>query len=217
MDERLLKARARESLAGNWPLAIGVAALAVILGGLGAHFLPNDIHDFPIPLRGEWTLVEGFSLSLKNGIFSLCAFLIGGVLDLGYSLFALNLHDRKEAEFSDLFSQFHRFTDGFLQQLLRYIYVALWSLLLVIPGLIAHYSYAMTPYLMLDHPDLTPSQAIAASKQLMNGHKGELFTLRLSMFGWFLLSLLTMNLGFLALNPYIKLSEAAFYRQLTTQ
>lgn len=214
MDNRLLKAQARDALSGKWLTAILVAAIAVIVGGLGYTVFPN--FSWEIPLSQDIPLTENFRISFKDGIFGLSALILGGVLDLGYSQFANKMLDKQEAGVSDLTSQFHRFGDGFLQQLLRHIFVVLWSMLFVIPGIIAHYSYAMTPYIMLDQPELTPSQAIAESKEIMKGHKADLFILHLSMLGWAILSVLTLNLGFLALNPYLKLSEAAFYRQLTT-
>ncbi len=217
MDERLLRAKARENLAGKWPLAIAVAAVAVILGNLGAYFLPEFSHSFTIPLDGELELIEGLRISFKDGIFGLAAFILGGVLDLGYSHFMLKLHDGQKAEFKDLFSQFNRFGNGFVQMFLRKLYILLWGLLFIIPGIIAGYSYSMTPYIMLEHPELTPSQAIRASKEMMNGHKGEYFVMSLGFFGWILLAVLTTNLGFLALNPYVKATEAAFYRSLSAQ
>lgn len=217
MDERLLKAQAREALAGKWWTAILVAAVATIVGSLGHTIFPDDdIYRVFNKASREIYLTDTLRFSFKNGIFGIAAFIMGGVLDLGYSQFANKMLNKQDASFQDLTSQFHRFGDGFVQMLLRNIYTALWTCLLIIPGIIASYSYAMTPYIMLDQPELSPSQAIAESKEMMKGHKGELFTLHLSMLGWSILSVLTLNLGFLALNPYLKLSEAAFYRQLTT-
>ena len=81
--------------------------------------------------------------------------------------FNLALIDHKDAQVSDLFSQFHRFGDGFLLSLLTAIFVTLWTLLLIIPGIIAGYSYAMAPYILYEHPGLRPMDAIKASKELM--------------------------------------------------
>ena len=72
----------------------------------------------------------------------------------------------------------------------------------------------MTPFLMADHPNLTASEAISASKQMMDGHKGRLFWLDLTFIGWSILSALTFNLGYLFLNPYMNAAHAAFYRDL---
>ena len=119
--------------------------------------------------------------------------------------------------FADLFSQFDRFGTGFAQQFLRALYTCLWSLLLVIPGIVKGLSYAMTPFILEEHPEMTASEAIKASMKLMDGHKMDLFILGLSFIGWSLLACLTMGIGFLFLNPYINAAYAAFYRSISGQ
>lgn len=228
MDERNFRAVARERLSGEWGVSIAVAAVAALLGGLvvGISFLP-DLETI-VSLRIPWLteFFEKLSEPLKYGRFSLrfnlgtgslfgfAAMIIGGVLQLGYAKFLLAQHDGRPHEFGDLFSQFDRFGAGFVQSFLRNLYVFLWSLLFIIPGIIAGYSYAMTPYLMVDFPQLTASEAIEKSKELMDGHKGDLFVLDLSFFGWAILCMLTANIGNLWLNPYRNAARAAFYREL---
>ena len=161
--------------------------------------------------------IGNFTLSLRNGIFSLTAFLIGGVLQMGYAGFLLKQHDGKETDFRDLFSMFDYFGTGFAQRFLRSLYVTLWSLLFIIPGIIKEYSYAMTPFILAEHPNLTASQAIQLSEQMMDGHKADLFILELSFIGWDLLAAVTLNLGNIALNPYKIAARATFYRQLQAE
>lgn len=228
MEAKVLRARARANLAGNWGISIGIAALAALLGGLliGSSFLPSIHAEIPIhfPLLDELSseLEEGlrigkFTFSFRSGIFGFAAFLLGGTLQLGYARFLLKQHDGEAVEFNDLFSQFHRFGTGFAQQFLRSLYVTLWSLLLIIPGIMKHYSYAMTPFILTDHPELTASQAIERSMELMDGHRMDLFILELTFIGWDFLAALTLNLGYLALNPYENAARAAFYRQLLAE
>ena len=81
----------------------------------------------------------------------------------------------------------------------------------------AHYKYAMTPYIMADHPELTASEAIEHSKQIMDGHKWELFVLHLTFLGWDLLAALTLGVGNLVLNPYKNAAEAVFYQRLCSR
>ena len=95
------------------------------------------------------------------------------------------------------------------------LYSFLWSLLLVIPGIYASYGYAMTSYILAENPDLTAREAISRSKQLMDGHRLDLFILQLSFIGWAILSALTLGIGSLWLNPYTEAATAAFYRNLT--
>jgi len=228
MEAKTLRARARANLAGNWGVSIAIAVVASLLGGLitGSSFLPSLNAEIPVsfPLleRLADTLNQGIKIgnltfSFRSGIFGFAAFLIGGVLQLGYAGFLLKQHDGKETRFGDLFSQFDRFGTGFAQRFLRILYVTLWSLLFIIPGIIKEYSYAMTPFILADHPNLTASQAIDASKEMMEGHKMDLFILSLTFIGWDLLAALTLNLGYIALNPYQNAAYAAFYRQLQTE
>ena len=126
-------------------------------------------------------------------------------------------YDRKERQVRDLFSQFDRFGQGFLQSLLRALYIILWALLFVIPGIIKAYSYAMTPFIMAENPEMTAKEAINASKVLMDGHKWELFCLDFSFIGWYLLCVPTLGIGAFFLNPYTNAAYTAFYRHITYQ
>jgi len=97
-------------------------------------------------------------------------------------------------------------------QLLRGIFVLLWSLLLIIPGIIAGLSYAMAPYILYENPDMSGSEAIKASKELMDGNKWHFFCLNLSFLGWDILCILTLGIGCLWITPYRQATYAAFYR-----
>lgn len=91
---------------------------------------------------------------------------------------------------------------------LQGLYIALWSLLLVIPGIVKTYSYAMTPYIMSEHPSLTANEAITESRRIMNGNKWRLFCLDFSFIGWELLCSVPLYAeGFLVLK-YFTGSEA---------
>lgn len=229
MEAKTLRSRARANLAGNWGVSIAIAVVAVLLGGLiaGVSFLPEMKYDFPLdrfPALAQY--VEGWNRGLeigslkfnfRSGIFGFAAFLIGGVLQMGYAGFLLKQHDGKEAVFGDLFSKFDAFGTGFAQRFLRNLYVFLWSLLFIIPGIIKSYAYAMTPFILAENPNLSASQAIQLSEDMMDGHKGDLFILDLSFIGWNLLAAMTMNLGNIALNPYKNAAYAAFYRQLQAE
>lgn len=209
---------ARDNLRGNWPLSVGVAAIAVILGGCvaGFSFLPKidiqlDQLDLKTLLRSGLLTYAGYA-----SIFSLISFILGGVLEMGHARYLLDQYDHRELKLDTLFSMFHYFGTGFCQQFLRNLYIALWSLLLIFPGIIASYRYAMTPFILAENPDMTASEAIRESGYLMAGHKWELFCLDLSFIGWAILCALTANLGNLALNPYRGAARTSFYRGLTT-
>jgi len=225
MEAKTMRARAREDLAGNWGVSIAIAVVASLLGGLitGTGFLPDLNQElaawFPVLEEMAETLNRGyrlgnFTLTLRGGIFGFAAFVIGGVLQLGYADFLLKQHDGKETNFNGLFSRFDSFSTGFAQRFLRSLYIGLWSLLFVIPGIIKNFSYAMTPFILEDHPELTAKEAIRRSMELMDGHKGELFMLGLTFLGWEILNVFTLGIGSFWLNPYKNAAYAAFYREL---
>lgn len=220
METSFIRQKARENLADNWGLSIGVAALACLLGGLvvGSSFIPEFNYSWTHRFSEgyEFEMFKNFRINISGGI-GILSFILGGTIQLGYVQFLLKQHDRQTAEFSDLFSQFDRFGTGFAQAFLRSLYTFLWMLLFIIPGIIASLSYAMTPFILAEHPDLTASEAISRSKAMMDGHKTDLFILGLTFLGWDLLCVLTLNLGYLALNPYKNAAYAVFYRQITAQ
>lgn len=98
--------------------------------------------------------------------------------------------------------------------ILSTIYIFLWTLLLIIPGIIKSYSYALTPYILVEHPEMSPNEAIEESMRLMDGHKFDLFYLQLSFIGWAILSILSLGLGVFWLIPYQMTAYAAFYRDI---
>ena len=229
MEAKTIRARARANLAGNWGLSVAVAAVASVLGGLitGVSFLPEletviPLEYYPALQRyvdwwNEGLHIGSVTLNFRSGIFGFAAFLIGGVLQMGYADFLLKQHEGKDTSFGDLFSKFDWFGTGFAQRFLRSLYVLLWTLLFIIPGIMKEYSYAMTPFILAENPNMTASQAIRSSEDLMDGHKADLFILDLSFLGWNILAALTLNLGNLALNPYKNAAYAAFYRQLQAE
>lgn len=97
---------------------------------------------------------------------------------------------------------------------LAQIFTCLWTLLLIVPGIIKAYSYSMTPYILVDNPELSVREAIRKSQQMMVGQKFNLFYLQLSFIGWFFLACFTGGIGFLWLVPYYQTAQAAFYQNL---
>jgi len=224
MEYSQLRARARENLRGNWGVSIAAMLVAGIFGATmvsGGFSLDLNIDAevlalLPESLAAVITAAAASLATAASGL-NLLHFILGGVIQLGYSKFLLAQHDGRDYQVKDLFSQFDRFGVGFLQRFLRSLFTALWSLLLIIPGIIKNLSYAMTPYILDDHPELTAREAIKLSQELMDGYKGELFILGLTFIGWDLLNLLTLSIGSFWLSPYKEATYAAFYRELLAQ
>ncbi len=217
MSSQDLRRIARENLAGNWGISVLTAFVASVLGGLIVSSGSNINIDSEMLASMPKLIQTYFTISASiASVLSLVSFILGGTVQLGYAGFLLKQHDRASFELKDLFSQFHRFGQGFAQRFLRGLYTFLWMLLFIIPGIVKSYAYAMTPFIMAENPDMTASEAITASKQMMDGHKGELFWLHLTFIGWQILCIFTLGIGNLFLNPYMNAANAAFYKDLTS-
>lgn len=96
------------------------------------------------------------------------------------------------------------------------LYEMLWSLLFIVPGIVKKQEYRMIPYLLAENPNLTKEQAFALSKQMMDGQKWDAFVLDLSFIGWEMLSGMTLGiLGIFYVNPYVNMTNAALYEELS--
>jgi uncharacterized membrane protein len=184
-----LRAEARASLQGKWGISAVILLIYLVIVGIG---------------------------ELIPFVSFLFTFLIGVVLAYGLLVTFLKSFRGQDPEIGDMFLGFQNYGKVLGTMLLMYLYCFLWSLLLVIPGIIKGYSYAMTPYLLYDNPSLSAEELICTSMKMMKGHKMKLFLLDLSFIGWALLCILTLCIGFLWLVPYTYSARAAFYEDLRT-
>ena len=206
---------ARDNLQGNYWQSVAVAFVAAIFGALVTSSSINIDFDAELlqqlpPYVKKILIIAGGAA----GTLSLVQLILGGTVQLGYTNYLLKQYNHATLDIKDLFSQFDRFKEGFLQHLLRSLYTLLWTLLFIIPGIIKSLSYSMTPFIMAENPDMTASEAIKASQKLMDGHKGDLFMLGLTFIGWNLLCILTAGIGCFFLNPYMNAAYAAFYKEI---
>ena len=237
---RHFRSIARKSLRGFWALTIGVTLVALLLGG-GVDFASGSVSGGRITSSyrdsGEYYSVyieePGFSMSrtfLNTPAISralavivpvvtalaVIQLLIGGAIELGLKRYNLDLLTRENPPaFATLFSRFCIWGRAFGLRFMTSLLAFLWSLLFIIPGIVATYHYALAPYLMAENPDMGVMEAIARSKELMNGNKWRLFCLHISFIGWNLLCVLTLGIGYLWLAPYQNAAETAFYLEVT--
>ena len=169
-------------------------------------------------LKDNWGIAIGAMLLYMLVTYILGATGIGsfflGFIVAGYYAVNLNLIRTKTAKIEDLFSGCKNFVTNFVAYLLMQVFIALWSLLFLIPGIVKSYSYAMTMYILNAHPEMSASEAITESRKMMNGHKAELFVLHLSFLGWGILSSFTFGILLLYVMPYMQATSAAFYEKL---
>lgn len=150
--------------------------------------------------------------SVVNAGLMLVVFLLGGALMAGLLSYHLKIWRGEDGEIRDLFSKFNKdFPRITKMYLLQTLYVFLWSLLLIVPGIIMSIAYSQAYYLMLDDPDLSATDALKLSKELMKGRKWEYFVMLLSFIGWFLLGILTLGILFLWIDPYVYQTLAGYY------
>ena len=98
--------------------------------------------------------------------------------------------------------------------LLQYVYIWLWSLLFVIPGIVKTYAYRLAPYIAIERPELSINDCITESRRLMDGHKMQAFLLDLSFLGWYLLGFAACCVGVVFVIPYHDAALANFYTSL---
>ena len=216
LTRKTLKTFAKERLKGRWGVAIGVAFVAGLFGVYGAAGSPsnsNQVSTMAPDMDPAVTTVVVTMLAVAF-IWMLVAFFIGPVIALGERTFFMGLCRGEPVKFSTLFSKMSLCLKAWCLNFMISLFVGLWSLLFVIPGIIAYYRFYMAKYIMAENPDVGVMEAIRQSKQMMKGYKGKLFVLELSFIGWALLCGLTLGIGLLWLQPYIRTTETAFYLEL---
>lgn len=232
-DFRLIS---RNALHGKWLIAIIAALIATLLGGIASNGpeinLNFDTSHHPtldLEYAGQTIVSTGGSgheleaLFVGGAVYILVAviamaiigLILGGVIEVGYSRFNLNLVDGGTPSVDTLFSYFSYWKTTTVARLLQVLYILLWTFVFIIPGIMASYSYAMTSYILAEQPELSAGEAITLSKQLMSGNRLRLFCLHLSFIGWELLCVLTLGIGELWLTPYKQAAIAAFYREIS--
>ncbi len=185
----VLMQMARKSLKGRWGLAIGTFLVYFLISGVLSI----------IPIFG-----------------AIASLLITGPFTLGLAIFALALSREQDARLEQIFQGFNNFGTALAAYLLMVLFILLWMILLIVPGIIAAISYSMTFYILADDGSIGAMEAINRSKKMMKGYKWKLLGLGLRFFGWALLCILTLGIGFLWLIPYMQVSFAKFYEDVKT-
>jgi uncharacterized membrane protein len=216
-----IRRMAREALRGHWASAYAgfllYAALVVIpltiLGGVlgGFDAAPSVLGVFDAApnarIAHSQSALTAFSeaMPLPN-LTDLYLLIIAGPMQLGIVTFCLALFRRRDHDASLVLFGFNRFGKAFGLFLLMFLFLCLWSLLFVIPAIIASYAYAMAFFLLADDRGIGLREAVRTSRRMMIGNKGKLFCLRLSFLGWLFLSVLVFSVLMNLLRSYGLLS-----------
>jgi uncharacterized membrane protein len=183
----VLMRKARESLEGKWDIAIGTFVVYLVL----TFFVQL------IPFAG-----------IIIGLF------VNGPIAVGLVIFSLSLARNKKAKLEQIFEGFQDYSRAVEAYILLFAKVFVWTLLFIVPGVIAALSYAMTYYILVEDPKIGAMEAIKKSIRMMEGSKEKLFRLNLRFFGLGLLCILTLGIGFLWLIPYMHVTYAKFYEDI---
>ena len=162
----------------------------------------------PVILTLVYLAIGSLVSSVSSGILGLLT------IPMGYSYAVSFLENKRtgaEFKIEKLFEGYKDFIRIFGTILLEATYVILWTLLLIVPGIIKAISYSQTYFVMKDNPELSFNAAIERSMAMMEGHKMQYFLLQLSFIGWVILAMLTFGLLTLWVNPYICATNAHFY------
>ncbi len=149
-----------------------------------------------------------------SGFISIVVSLVTVVLSAGYILYALNVRKGLETPYSTMFDGFLFVGKIILLSIVQYIFIFLWSLLFIIPGIIAGYRYRFALYNLCENPEMGVMEAINMSKAQTRGHKWELFVLDLSWIGWSLLCALTLGILSIWITPYIQQTDIGYFQAI---
>lgn len=233
MNRAILKIRAREVIRSSNPSALKVAILFIIISLIfsllssylvGSRLDENDIAQITKHLEegnAEYAIAYAAQYSPSAGaqLINLLIQLVMTIVSVGFTIFILNTIRSTEPCYGNLLDGFGMPVRIIILNVLIGIFVFLWSLLLIVPGIIAAYRYRLATYLLIDHPEYSPMQCIRESKRMMCGHKGELFVLDMSFIGWALLAVIPV-IGWLVEiwnTPYFATTYALYYQQLAAR
>lgn len=201
-----IKARAKESLKGHYWYAFGVTILVEVIAVLASSIVSAVMNIAP-----ESALLASICSLLNIAV----ALLVTLPLATGLIRYFINLCKGNEAQLGDLTYAYKSNLGNVILMLIKEaVFVWLWSLLFVIPGIIKTYEYFMIEYMVADNANLDRKRAFEITKAAMKGNKWRTFVLGLSFIGWILLGIITVGIGFLFLMPYMSATYTHYYLEL---
>jgi len=228
MPGSMLKAGARKLIFENSPKIFLISLIYVVLLAVIswlAFRLPGNLSMEDINSRLLSGEIPNLGMIYTNfrpiGFFlALLLFLFQPVLDVGFISYCLKINRSKSTEFKDLFNGFLFFSKVVSIFLITTFMIFLWSLLLIIPGIVASYRYRMAYYILLDDPGKGALQCISESKLMMYGNKLDLLIIDISFIGWYIIDFtvfvliplpIAIPIVSIWLSPYLGLTRVGFY------
>ena len=192
-----LKRGAKSQLANYWGVSIGIIIVCMLIS-----YIPELL---------SYINPESATIAILIPIISL---VITGPLAIGQSRFFINLANRENPKFSDLWFGFNNILRSIGVTLLVGIAVCIGTILFIIPGIIISFMYSQVYYIMAENPNKSVLECLRESARIMKGHKMELLILELSFLGWIILTALTCGIAGLYVLPYYSATLANFYLEI---
>jgi uncharacterized membrane protein len=208
----MIKSRAKEYLFNIYWQAFFVSLIILLVGGghntggSNGSSVRNSNIGFEFDF-GSFLRISGIVL-----FFVIIRVIIGYLLEVGGRKFFIQA-SKGDVDMNYLKMGFdeNRYMNIIFTMFKKSVLIFLWSLLLVIPGIIKSYEYRMIPYLLAENPNMNPDRAFEISKMMTDGEKFEIFVLDLSFIGWYMLGALFFGLGGFFVNPYVDTTNAELY------
>ena len=208
-----LMAGARMALSGNWGMAVVGFILYYVLI-LSVSMFAGAATFFVMVMSAASGANAALATNAVSFVAQLVQFFLSGAFVVGFYSYYLVISQEGEARLECLFTGFKRFWTAFGAYFLSTLFVFLWMLLFIIPGIIAAFRYAMVYFIVADDADVGALEAIRQSKEMMKGNKWKYFCLQWRFFWWALLCMFTGGIGYLWLIPYMQTSCAKFYEDV---
>lgn len=198
MDRVEIKKWAKEKIKGHiWELLVPILVSGILTG---------------LTIGQQYTM-DGGTLKVEGG-YNLGIFFY--FVTVGLTYFMVKFINDEDHNFKDLFRFANDYVRIFVVNLLQGIFIVLWSLLLIIPGIMKAFAYALVPFILADdkYKDLSYTEVLKKSEQMMKGHKMDYFVFCLSFIGWFFLTILTFGLLLIWLSPYYETARVKFLNDI---
>lgn len=214
-DRKTFKKAALIQLKGRWKIPVLATLLTYVLLAIfyAAAGLQSDASF--ISAHDDGAI---FVSCVPSQIASVIAIILSGVsIIFGVAILSVHntmLKESRKIYFSDFTDGLNQWWQAFRGGLWFILWVWLWALLFVIPGIVKSYSYSMMFFIMAEYPKIGVRKAMQISKEMTRGYKGDLFVLDLSFVGWAILAAIPCGLGFLWLAPYMNMTKTNAYQYL---
>lgn len=199
MERKELKTFAKQKLKGKMWEILGACIIVTLISGA---------------FSGTTVKWDGERITYTSNVLSIIGQMLVFILEIGLTTFMVNFVTDKEYNFEQIFSKFKNWKKILIVYWHQTVMVFLFTLLLIIPGIIKGFGYSLIPYILMDDPDMTSTEILKLSEEMMKGHKMELFMLCLSFIGWHILAIFTLGILELWIIPYQRTTVTKFLNDI---